>query len=120
MAARLLEDEMPAPEHVDSIIESRPLISWLNLAEVYYRLDGDHGEQHAVATINELRFKLDCELPTERRILEAARIKLANPIALADCFAISAARDNDCVLYTGDPEIIDAKDLECKIRDLRA
>lgn len=95
-------------------------MSWLNLAEVYYRLEREAGEKRAVETVNELRMALDLELPTERRILEAARFKAKNPIALADCFAISTAADNGAVLYTGDPEILKIKDLPCDVRDLRA
>lgn len=96
------------------------MMSWMNLAEVYYRIDRDHGETRAVETVNEMRFALDLELPTERRILEAARLKAKNSIAFADCFAIFCAADNDAVLYTGDPEILGLKALPCEVRDLRS
>ena len=114
-----LDGENPAVEIVREVIDDRPVMSWINLAEVYYRLERDHGTKRAVNTINELRMALDLELPTERRILEAARIKSVHPIALADCFAISTAADNDATLYTGDKEILAAKDLPCEVRDLR-
>jgi predicted nucleic acid-binding protein len=114
-----LDGENPAVEIVRSVIDDRPVMSWLNLAEVYYRLERESDEKRAVETINELRMSLDLELPTERRILESARLKAKHPIALADCFAISTARDNDAVLYTGDPEILKIRDLPCEVRDLR-
>jgi predicted nucleic acid-binding protein len=114
-----LDGENPAVEIVRSVIDDRPVMSWLNLAEVYYRLEREDGERRAVETVNELRMALDLELPTERRILEAARIKAKNAIALADCFAISTAADNGAVLYTGDPEILKIKQLPCEVRDLR-
>lgn len=69
--------------------------------------------------VNKLRLDFDCELPTERRIVEAALLKAAHPIALADCFAISTAADNDAVLFTGDPEILAIAGLPCEVRDLR-
>lgn len=95
-------------------------MSWINAAEVWYRVQRAHGESDAVAVINSMRTSTDLELPTERRIIEAARLKAAHPIALADCFAISCAADNDAVLCTGDPEILEISDLPCEIRDLRA
>ena len=52
-------------------------------------------------------------------IFEVALVKTKHPIALADCFAISTAADNDAVLFTGDPEIIAIADLPCEVRDLR-
>lgn len=115
-----LDGENPAVEIVQDVIDRRPVMSWLNLAEIYYRVERDHGETAAVKTVNEMRHVLDLELPTERRMLKAARLKAKHPIAFADCFAISTAADNDAVLYTGDPEILGIKDLPCEVRDLRA
>lgn len=115
-----LDGEQPATEIVESALDPRPVINWINLAEVFYRISREHGESKAIELLNEMRMQFDCELPTERRIIEAAQVKAAHPIAMADCFAISAAADNDCVLYTGDPEIISrAESLPCEIRDLR-
>ena len=92
----------------------------MNLAEVFYRVSRDQGQKQAVEVLNELRIQLDCELPTDRRIVEAAILKAAHPIAFADCFAISTAADNGCVLYTGDPEILEITGLACEVRDLRS
>lgn len=104
----------------DAYRSRRPVMSWINAAEVYYRVERDQSQNEAVSVINTMRSSTDLELPTERRILEAARLKAAHPIALADCFAISCAADNDAVLYTGDPEVLELKDLPCAVRDLRS
>ena len=115
-----LKGENPAHDIVEAVLENdRPTISWINMAEIYYLLARKAGERRAVDAINELRFALDCELPTERRILDAARIKTGNSVTLADCFAISVAADCGATLYTGDPEILEMADLPCEVRDLR-
>lgn len=115
-----LQDEAPAAAVDEAMATGRPLISWINLAEVRYLIHRERGERHANSIVNKLRHALDCELPTERRIIEAAIFKAGHAIALADCFAISAAADNDAVLLTGDPEILEIVDLPCAVRDLRA
>lgn len=114
-----LENSEPASSAVESVIDPPPVISWINLAEIFYRFHREYGEEFAVRVLNDLRLRLDCELPTERRIVESALIKARHPIALADCFAISTATDNGAVLYTGDPEILGIDGLPCAVRDLR-
>ena len=48
-------------------------------------------------------------------------LKAEHPIALADCFAIALAAEEQAALLTGDPEIIDRTvELPCKVVDLRA
>jgi len=48
-------------------------------------------------------------------------LKAEHPIALADCFAIALAAEEEVELLTGDPEIIDRSDqLPCKVVDLRS
>ncbi|MBY0441696.1 MAG: hypothetical protein K2Q25_06105 [Mycobacteriaceae bacterium] len=37
-----LDDEEPALSHLSGLIGSRPVISWINLIEVYYQLERDH------------------------------------------------------------------------------
>lgn len=48
------------------------------------------------------------ELPSESRVLEAARIKARYPMAFADAYAVATALGHDAVILTGDPEILDA------------
>ena len=83
-------------------------ITSINLAEVYYRI-------WRIIDSNEAdRFWMDCQngtIPvtvidaTRRRVLEAARLKAAYPIALGDAFAVQFAKEIESPLVTGDPEI---------------
>lgn len=41
------------------------------------------------------------------------------PIALGDCFAIETAAAHRLPLLTGDPEILERKDLPCDVEDVR-
>ena len=117
-----LDGEEPAAENVQGAIdEARPAISWLNLVEVHYRTSRDHCETEADRVLAELRPMVDEDLPGISAMREVAKLKAAHPIALADCFAIALATEKSCVLFTGDPEIIDlAERLPCALEDLRA
>jgi predicted nucleic acid-binding protein len=114
-----LDGDEPACARVDSVIPSRPVISWVNLVEVYYRIDRDHGRRAADDTLSDLRAALTAELPGTARMIEAARIKATAPIALADCFAIATAAARGLVLLTGDPEILYLDGRPCEAEDLR-
>jgi hypothetical protein len=39
------------------------VVSWINLVEVYYRLERDHGRDRADETLTELRATLSPDLP---------------------------------------------------------
>ena len=95
------------------------MVSWINLVEVYYRVERDHGRTAADDTLKALRSALSAELPGTARMLETARLKANAAIALADCFAITTAAAHKLPLLTGDPEIIELPDLPCEVRDLR-
>jgi PIN domain nuclease of toxin-antitoxin system len=113
-----LDGEEPALSAVESILPTRPTVSWVNLVEVAYRVERDHGEQAAAQTIADVRRVLDADLPGTGRML-AAHIKARHPIALGDCFALATAASLGTELWTGDPELIDLVDPGCSIRDLR-
>lgn len=115
-----LRDEGPAAERVSSVIDSRPVISWVNLVEVYYRTERNHGRDRADEDLRELRIKLKPYIPDAELMIEAARLKAANPIALGDCFALATAAAHGLPLWTGDPEIIELTDPPCEVVDLRA
>ncbi|MBA2506370.1 MAG: type II toxin-antitoxin system VapC family toxin [Thermoleophilaceae bacterium] len=115
-----LDGNEPAAERVELAMKARQLMSWLNAVEVYYRIERDHGRSEADEVINELKTSVELDLPTTARCIAAARIKTGNPIALADCFAVATAAARGLPLLTGDPEIIDARDLPCEIEDIRA
>ena len=115
-----LDGEQPALQRIDELIESRPIVSWINLVEVYYRIERDHDRGAADQTLAALRRTLSPDLPGTARMTEAARLKARAPIALADCFAAVTAAAHGATLLTGDPELIDLRDPPCAIEDLRA
>lgn len=104
---------------IDQLIESRPVVSWINLVEVYYRIERDHGRDAADETLAALRRTVSPDLPGTARMIEAARLKARAPIALADCFAAVTAAAHDVTLLTGNPELIELPDPPCAIEDLR-
>ena len=109
----------PAFSRVEQLLESRPVASWINLVEVYYRVARDHGRAAADETLASLRASLAPDLPGTARMIEAARLKARAAIALGDCFAIATAAAHGLVLLTGDPEILELADPPCDIEDLR-
>jgi predicted nucleic acid-binding protein len=114
-----LHGQEPALTRVESAIGGRPLISWIDLVEVYYRLERDYGRERADEDLTDLRAQLSADLPGTARMLEVARLKARHPIALGDCFALATAAAHDRVLLTGDPEILDLPDPPCRLEDLR-
>ncbi|MBA2348976.1 MAG: PIN domain-containing protein [Solirubrobacterales bacterium] len=114
-----LDGEEPALTRVEATLTDRPVVSWVNLVEVYYRLDRDHGRDQADTTITALRATLAPDLPGTARMIEAARLKARAPMALGDCFAAVTAAAHGLPLLTGDPELINLDDAPCAVEDLR-
>jgi predicted nucleic acid-binding protein len=117
-----LDGEEPAAGVVERTIKrERPAMSWMNLVEVHYRTIRDHGRQEADEVLAELRPLITESLPGIAAMRSASALKAEHPIALADCFAVALAAEEEAELLTGDPEIIDRVDqLPCKVVDLRA
>lgn len=115
-----LDGEEPALSRVDGVLPARPVVSWVNLVEVYYRVERDHGRGAADETLAELRGVLAPDLPGTARMVEAARLKARAPMAIGDCFAAVTAAAHSLVLLTGDPELIELADPPCAMGDLRA
>lgn len=113
-----LDGEQPALERVEQLLESRPLISWVNAVEVYYRVERDHGRNEADDVLAGMRKAFELDLPGTALMIETARLKTTMPIALGDCFAIATARNRKMTLLTGDPEIL-GRDVPCSVEDLR-
>jgi hypothetical protein len=105
---------------MERLVSDRPTMSWVNLVEVYYRVERDHGRSEADGVLRELRPLLDLDLPGTGRMVETARLKASLPIALGDCFAIATAAARGLPLLTGDPELLERDDLPCQVEDLRA
>jgi predicted nucleic acid-binding protein len=97
----------------------RPLMSWINLGEVYYTVHRAAGEKEAETTLAMLRPMVTLDAASPERVLAAARIKAAHPLAYADAFAIATASAHGAVLLTGDPEITSRK-VGCRVEDLRS
>jgi predicted nucleic acid-binding protein len=117
---RYLEDAAPAAGEVaDLLAAERPIVSWINLGEVFYVIRRRHGEDAASQTIRDLRAVTAPETPAEARIIEAARIKSEHPIAYADAFAAATAIGHAATLWTGDPELL-IDDAPWRWRDLRS
>ncbi len=114
-----LDGEEPARSRVEGLLASRPVVSWLNLVEVYYRVERDHGRAAADETLTSLRASLAPDLPGTARMIAAARLKARASIALGDCFAVATAAAHGLVLLTGDPEILALVDSPCGVEDLR-
>jgi predicted nucleic acid-binding protein len=103
----LLEGTEPAASTVQRLLDSdRPMMSWINLGEVFYVVARDQGLAQAEMVIRDLRSQLRLDLPSERRVLEAAAIKAAHPLAYADAFAAATALAHGATLLTGDPELM--------------
>lgn len=114
-----LDGEQPALARLDALVPERPLLSWVNLVEVASRVERQHGRSAPDEVVTELRARLACELPGTRRMTEAARLKARQPMGLGDCFAVATAAAHDALLLTGDPEIVEATGLPCRVEDLR-
>lgn len=114
-----LDGVEPALSRVNSVLDARPVVSWVNLVEVYYRIERDHGRQSADETLTSLRGSLAPDLPGTARMIEAARLKARAAIALADCFAATTAAAHGFVLLTGSPELLGLPEPPCELEDLR-
>ncbi len=116
---RYLEGADPAATAVSELLETeRPLMSWINLGEVFYILCRRFGEDEAAETVRDLQAAIDVRLPDERLVLSAARAKAANPMAYADAFAAALAMRFNATLWTGDPELL-LDECDWRWRDLR-
>ncbi len=87
---------------------SEPIVSWVNLGEVYSITARELGHAAALETLDALRATLRSVTVNRDRALAAARIKADYPMSYADAFAVATAIEHDTVLLTGDPEIIGA------------
>jgi PIN domain nuclease of toxin-antitoxin system len=114
-----LDGEEPVLSRVERSLADRPVVSWVNLVEVYYRVARDQGQPAADEILADLRAALTADLPGSARMIEAARLKARAPIALGDCFAVVTAAARDLPLLTGDPEIVELVDCPCPVEDLR-
>jgi predicted nucleic acid-binding protein len=116
---RFLEGSSPAARRVRQVMRTgRPIMSWINLGEVYYTIPRAAGAAEAESMLPLLRPMLTLDAVTPERVLAAARIKAVPPLAYGDAFAIATAAAHNAILLTGDPEITD-RSVGCRVEDLR-
>ncbi len=115
---RWLEGIEPAAGRVDEVLETRPVMSWINLGEVYYVVYRAGGPEYAEEVVRDLRARLALDHATPERVLAAATIKARHPMALGDAFAVSTSLAHQAVLLTGDPELLEPEPF-CPVEDLR-
>jgi PIN domain nuclease of toxin-antitoxin system len=109
-----LQDE-PGAEVVEGYLtgdadrpESRPMVSVINLGEVFYRLARTRSIEAAEGFWRDLYRGLIPIRPvsaTRSRVLAAAKLKSRYRMSYADAFAIELALDRSLPLLTGDPEM---------------
>jgi len=116
---RWLEGAEPAATAVDEVMPDHPIMSWINVGEVYNVTHRLAGANEADDIVRRMRAVVDLDLPSADRIMAAARIKAQHPLAYADAFAVATTLAYDAVLYTGDPEILEAT-AGWPVRDLRS
>lgn len=116
---RYLDDDGPAAQLVDDLfVSERPVMSWINLGEVFYIVRRRLGERPALTATRDLRRQVDCRVPDEETVLQAGRFKADHPMAYADAFAAATALAHDATLWTGDPELL-IQGADWRWRDLR-
>ena len=115
---RYLEGDSAAARRVRQVLRrTRPVMSWINLGEVYYTLHRKFGSEEADASLTQLRPLLTLDLASPDRVLAAARIKAVHPVAYGDAFAVATAAAHSAVLLTGDPELT-SRAMSCRVEDL--
>ncbi|HLA77765.1 MAG TPA: PIN domain-containing protein [Vicinamibacteria bacterium] len=116
---RFLEGDSPAARRVRQVMRmGRPIMSWINLGEVYYTIHRVAGAGEAETALALLRPTLTLDTAMPERVLAAARIKAVHPLAYEDAFAIATAAAHAATLLTGDPEIT-GRNVGCRVEDLR-
>ena len=108
----------PGAERIEQIFQdvkdgkARAFISIINLGEVVYNVERNHGlskAQDTLALIQEMPVEV---LPADdQTVFAAAHIKANHPISYADAFVIVAAQNLDGIVMTGDPEFQDVTEL---------
>ena len=112
-----LEDG-PSAAVVDKTIPHRPVISLANVCEVLYVLSRKYGDDAIQQALPALRQKLRFIEIDEQLTLSASQIKATHKMALGDAFCVATALAHNAKIFTGDPEIINAKG-KWKVQDLR-
>ena len=114
----LYEDGPSAGEVASAIETEQAVVSAVNLGEVLYMLERDHGQRRATELVEQVRSVTTVEDPDWDLIVSAAHIKARGGLSYADAFCVATAQRHKAPLYTGDPEILALKGA-VKLVDLR-
>lgn len=101
-----LEGVEPSAKRVERAIEDGALMSWVNVGEVAYVVARKAGDAAAQEVTRELRRRVQLEVPTPERFLDAARLKAQHRLAYPDAIAIATAKANRADLLTGNPDLL--------------
>jgi predicted nucleic acid-binding protein len=103
---RWLEGVEPAAGRVEEAVADDAVMSWINVGEVFYVVWRASGEDTARETVADLQAQIRFDDATPQRVLAAARLKAAFPMALGDAFAAASGVEYDAPVLTGDPELL--------------
>ncbi|MFO7859990.1 MAG: type II toxin-antitoxin system VapC family toxin [Desulfosalsimonas sp.] len=85
--------------------EAVPLLSVINLGEIYYIVSRKLGMETGQAVLEDIsKLPVDLIEAGTARVLAAAEIKAQHPLSYADAFAVAAAMEFSATIVTGDPE----------------
>ena len=115
----LYEDNPCAGQVAAAIDTEEAVMSAVNLGEVLYSLERDHGQERAAELVDQVRSVTTVEEPNWDLVARAAHIKAGGGLSYADAFCVATAQRHEAPLYTGDPEILALKDV-VELVDLRA
>jgi predicted nucleic acid-binding protein len=108
-----IEQEDGAERVRDILLNRSIVLSWLSILEVVYISQREIGEEEALmryALLKQLRAKIVWEAD-ESLLLNAARIKAAHRLSLADAIIAAIAAQNKAVLVHKDPEYEQLQDM---------
>lgn len=102
----LFEDHPAAALVSGPIEQGEAVVCAINLGEVLYRLERDHGRERALALVDGIREITRVEEPDWELVTAAAHVKAGGGLSYADAFCVATAERHGAPLYTGDPEIL--------------
>jgi predicted nucleic acid-binding protein len=114
-----LYEDHPCVGEVEAAIDTaEAVMSAVNLGEVLYKLEREHGREQATMLVDRTRSVTTVEDPDWDLVIRAAHIKAHGGLSYADCFCVATAERHSAPLYTGDPEILALRDI-VELVDLR-
>ncbi len=118
-AVMALYEDHPCAGDVQAAIDTaEAVVSAVNLGEVLYKLEREHGHERAIGLVDPVRSVTFVEDPDWDLVVSAAHIKAQGGLSYADAYCVATAQRHDAQLYTGDPEILALSHL-VKLVDLR-